>query len=288
MKNTNKAISAALLSMISVQGGASIAKQLFPAIGATGTSVLRIGLSAAFLTIINRPKFSTFTKQQWNYCAIYGIGIAAMNLIFYLAIQRIPLGLAVTVEFIGPLFLALSLSRKWIDVLWGLLACVGILLIVPWQSNDIDLIGLLLAFLAGIFWAVYIVMGGKVTSVMQGKDAVTTGMLFATLIIIPFAIWDGGVFQLTPILFLKGLGVAILSSALPFSLDLVALKRIPAKTFSILTSLQPAFAALSGLIFLSETLTLMQWTSVACVIIASIGATLFSSRKKQKTSSSAS
>ncbi|KPH14389.1 DMT family transporter [Chryseobacterium sp. ERMR1:04] len=283
MKKSNKAVSAALLSMVCVQGGASIAKQLFPTIGAVGTSVLRIGLSALLLTIINRPKFSTFTKQQWLYCGLYGIGIAAMNLIFYLAIQRIPLGLAVTVEFIGPLFLALSLSRKWIDILWGLLACAGILLIVPWQSNNVDLLGLLLAFLAGVFWAVYIVMGGKVAGIMQGKDAVTTGMLFAILIILPFALWDGGVFKLTPILFLKGLGVAILSSALPFSLDLVALKKLPAKTFSILTSLQPAFAAFSGLLFLSEKLTLLQWISVACVISASMGATIFSESKKKQT-----
>ncbi|MEN5434371.1 DMT family transporter [Sphingobacterium faecium] len=281
MKKSNKAISAALLSMVSVQGGASIAKQLFPAIGATGTSMLRIGLSTVLLNIINRPKFFQFTKQQWLYCAIYGIGIAAMNLIFYLAIQRIPLGLAATVEFIGPLFLALSLSRKWLDILWGLIACAGILFIVPWQSNNIDLIGLLLAFLAGIFWAVYIVMGSKVTGIMPGKDAVSTGMLFATLIIIPFALWDGGIFNLTPMLFLKGLGVAVLSSAVPFSLDLVALKRLPAKTFSILTSLQPAFAALSGMIFLSERLTPLQWISVACVISASMGATIFSKTKQQ-------
>lgn len=280
MEKSNKAVSAALLSMVCVQGGASIAKQLFPAIGAIGTSVLRIGLSAVLLTIINRPKFSTFTRQQWLYCSFYGIGIAAMNLIFYLAIQRIPLGLAVTVEFIGPLFLALSLSRRWIDVVWGLLACAGILLIVPWKTHNIDLLGLFLAFLAGVFWAVYIVMGSKVAGIMQGKDAVTTGMLFAILIIVPFALWDGAVFNLTPVLLLKGLGVAVLSSALPFSLDLVALKRLPAKTFSILTSLQPAFAALSGLIFLSEKLTFIQWTSVACVIAASMGATVFSGSKK--------
>lgn len=278
MKNSNNAVPAALLSMVCVQGGASIAKQLFPAIGAIGTSTLRIGLSAILLTLINRPKFLTFTKQQWLYCAIYGMGIAAMNLIFYMAIQRIPLGLGVTVEFIGPLFLALALSRRWTDVIWALLACTGILFIVPWQSNHIDIWGLFLAFVAGIFWALYIVMGGKVAAVMPGKDAVTTGMLFASLIIVPFAIWDGAVFNLTPILFLKGLGVAILSSALPFSLDLVALKKLPAKTFSILTSLQPAFAAFSGLIFLSEMLTWMQWVSVACVIAASMGATIFAKK----------
>jgi inner membrane transporter RhtA len=276
MKKSNVAIPATLLAIICVQGGASIAKQLFPAIGAIGTVSLRIVLSAVLLTLINRPKFLQFTKQKWKYCALYGIGLAAMNLIFYMAIQRIPLGLAVTVEFAGPLFLALVLSRKLLDVVWALLACVGILLIVPWQSNNIDLLGLGLAFLAGMFWAGYIVMGGKVAKIMDGKDAVTTGMLFASLVIIPFTIWDGAVFNLTPTLFIKGLGVAILSSALPFSLEMMALKKLPAKTFSILMSLEPAFAAFSGLLFLSESLTFLQWISIACVIAASIGTTVFS------------
>ncbi|MDE5437453.1 DMT family transporter [Elizabethkingia meningoseptica] len=276
--NSNIAISATLLAIICVQGGASIAKQLFPAIGAIGTVSLRIVLSAIILTLINRPKFMQFTRQKWLYCAAYGFGLASMNLIFYMAIQRIPLGLAVTVEFAGPLFLALALSRKLLDVIWALLACVGILLIVPWQSNNIDLLGLGLAFLAGIFWAVYIIMGGKVSKIMDGKDAVTTGMLFASLLIIPVTIWDGAVFNITPEIFMKGLGVAILSSALPFSLEMVALKRLPAKTFSILMSLEPAFAALSGLVFLSESLTFMQWISIACVIAASIGTTIFNKR----------
>lgn len=277
--DTKIALSAALLSMICVQGGASIAKRLFPALGPIGTSSVRIGLSTVLLLLINRPKFSTFTRQQWIYSAMYGIGIAAMNFIFYLAIQRIPLGLGVTVEFVGPLFLALFLSRKMLDVLWGLLACVGILLIVPWTTNGVDLIGLGLAFLAGVFWAVYIVMGSKVSKIMEGKDAVTTGMIFASMIIIPIAVWDGSVFNITPSLFLLGLGVAIFSSALPFSLDFVALKRLPAKTFSILTSLHPAFAALSGLLFLNETLTLLQWLSICCVVAASMGATIFNSKK---------
>lgn len=275
MKKSNIAIPATLLAIICVQGGASIAKQLFPAIGAIGTVTLRIVLSAILLMLINRPKFLQFTRQKWLYCAIYGVGLSAMNLIFYMAIQRIPLGLAVTVEFAGPLFLALALSRKVLDVIWALLACAGILLIVPWKSDHIDLVGLGLAFLAGLFWALYIVMGGKVSKIMDGKDAVTTGMLFASLVIIPFAVWDGAVFSLTPAIFVKGLGVAILSSALPFSLEMMALKKIPAKTFSILMSLEPAFAALSGLIFLAEELSFLQWISILCVIGASIGTTVF-------------
>jgi len=273
MKKSNLAIPATLLAIICVQGGASIAKQLFPAIGAIGTVTLRIVLSAVLLTLINRPN-----RQKWQYCAIYGIGLAAMNLIFYMAIQRIPLGLAVTVEFAGPLFLALALSRKLLDVVWALLACVGILLIVPWQNDHVDLIGLGLAFLAGMFWALYIIMGGKVSKIMDGKDAVTTGMIFASLVIIPFTIWDGAVFNLTPTIFVKGLGVAILSSALPFSLEMMALKKLPAKTFSILMSLEPAFAALSGLVFLAEELSFLQWISIACVIAASIGTTVFNKK----------
>lgn len=279
--NTNIAISATLLAIICVQGGASIAKQLFPAIGAIGTVTLRIVLSAIILMLINRPKFSQFTKQMWIYCGFYGTGLAVMNLIFYMAIQRIPLGLAVTVEFAGPLFLALALSRKLLDVVWALLACAGILLIVPWNNDHVDLLGLGFAFLAGVFWALYIVMGGKVAKIMDGKDAVTTGMLFASLVIIPFTIWDGAVFSITPVIFLKGLGVAILSSALPFSLEMVALKKLPAKTFSILMSLEPAFAALSGLVFLSESLSFLQWISIACVIMASIGTTIFSKASNQ-------
>ena len=279
--NTNIAISATLLAIICVQGGASIAKQLFPAIGAIGTVTLRIVLSAIILMLINRPKFSQFTKQMWIYCGFYGTGLAVMNLIFYMAIQRIPLGLAVTVEFAGPLFLALALSRKLLDVVWALLACAGILLIVPWNNDHVDLLGLGFAFLAGVFWALYIVMGGKVAKIMDGKDAVTTGMLFASLVILPFTIWDGAVFSITPVIFLKGLGVAILSSALPFSLEMVALKKLPAKTFSILMSLEPAFAALSGLVFLSESLSFLQWISIACVIMASIGTTIFSKASNQ-------
>lgn len=282
LKHANLAVTAALLSMVCVQGGASIAKQLFPALGPIGTSTLRIGLSAILLLLINRPPIFSFNKKQWLYCAIYGLGIAAMNLIFYMAIQRIPLGLGVTIEFIGPLFLAFAFSRKWLDVLWALLACLGILLIVPWQNNSIDIIGLLLAFVAGTFWAVYIVVGGKVSKIMDGRHAVSTGMLIATFFIVPFAIWDGAIMDVTPSLFLKGLGVAIFSSALPFSLDMFALGRLPAKTFSILTSLQPAFGALSGLIFLGEFLTGMQWASVACVVLASIGTTIFSKEESVK------
>lgn len=280
-KNTKaSAIAAALASMLCVQSGASVAKQLFPVVGAAGTTALRIGLSAILLNSINRPNIKSLTQKEWMYCGFYGGSIALMNLIFYLAIQRIPLGLGVTIEFIGPLFLAIFLSRRLLDIVWALFACAGILLIVPWQTNDIDLIGLGLAALAGVFWACYIVMSSKVSKEMDSKVGISVGLVIATCIVLPIALWMGGLEKLTWTTLGLGFLIAVLSSALPFTLDLLALKQLPAKTFSVLTSMQPAFAAFSGLIFLHEFLTLTQWFSVACVVVASVGTTVFSSAKE--------
>lgn len=281
-KKSFPAVPAALLSMISVQGGASIAKRLFPSLGAAGTSSLRIAISAVILLFINRPSFRKLTLKQWKYCIAYGLCLTAMNLIFYYSIQRIPLGLGVTVEFIGPLALSLICSRRFSDIIWALLASLGILLIVPWNSNGIDLLGLILALIAGIFWALYIVVGGKISNVMEKRDAVSVGMCCAAVFIIPFGLISGDLMRLNGKLFLMGCGIAIFSSAIPFSLDLIALNKIPAKTFSILMSLQPALGAFSGLIFLGEILTLNQWFSVACVIAASVGAVVTSGRNKQR------
>lgn len=274
MRKSIPAVPAALLSMICVQGGASIAKQLFPVLGASGTTTLRIGISAIILFFINRPNLTEFSRKQWLYCLGYGLCIAGMNFIFYLAIARIPLGLGVTVEFIGPLSLAFLFSRRPTDIIWALFAGVGILLIVPWQSSNVDSIGLLFALLAGAFWAGYIIVGGKISQVMRNRDAVSVGMIIAAIIILPFGISGGGLVALTPKYFLWAIGVAIFSSALPFTLDMIALNKLPSKTFSILTSLNPAFAALAGLIFLKEYLTLVQCLSIACVIIASVGTTM--------------
>ncbi|MGG5506879.1 MULTISPECIES: EamA family transporter [unclassified Myroides] len=276
MSEKKTAISAALTSIMCVQGGASLAKKLFPVLGPAGASSLRIGLSAILLLLINRPKLKSLTKKQWLCCLGYGCSIGGMNLLFYFAIERVPLGLGVTVEFVGPLLLALFLSRRVLDVLWALLACIGIMLIVPWKSNNVDLLGLGMAFMAGMFWVGYIVMGSKVTQLIDGRTAVSIGTMFAAMIIVPFGIASGGLVHLTWPYFFLGLAVAILSSSLPFTLDLVAMKRIPAKSFSILTSLHPAFAALSGLLFLGEALSLIQWLSVACVVFASIGTTITS------------
>ena len=271
-------VPAVLLSIISVQGGAAIAKGIFPVLGPAVTSSLRIVLSAVILILFNRPNLKDVTRAQWKAVSLYGLTLGAMNIIFYMAISRIPLGLGVTLEFIGPLVLALFGSKRILDFIWVALAAVGIVLIAPWTNNGLDLIGVLLALLAGAFWAGYIVMGGRISKIMDGGKAVTIGMIFASALVLPFAIGDGLLTHLSPYVLLSGLALALLSSAIPFTLEINALRKMPAKTFSILMSLEPAAAALSGLVFLHEYLSVYEWMAVALVVIASAGATL--TRKK--------
>jgi inner membrane transporter RhtA len=272
--NEIPAIPAVLLSIVSVQGGAAIAKSIFPVLGAASASALRICFSAIILFVFNRPSLKNLTNTQWKTVACYGLTLGAMNIVFYMAIARIPLGLGVALEFIGPLVLAMTGSKRIIDFLWVVLAGVGIALIAPWGNNGLDIIGVLFALLAGAFWAGYIVLGGRVSKLMDGGKAVTIGMIFASALIIPVAIGDGLLTHFKPNMLVSGFLLALLSSAIPFTLEMSALRRIPAKTFSILMSLEPAVAALSGLVFLHEYLSLNEWLAVALIIIASAGATM--------------
>jgi inner membrane transporter RhtA len=270
---------AVLGAIVSVQAGAAIAKGLFPALGATGTASVRIGLSALILLAVNRPNLKRLTKAQWKAVIPYGLCLGAMNVIFYMSLERIPLGLAVTLEFIGPLLLAVSGSRRIIEFLWVLLAAAGIAFIAPWNEKSIDLVGSLLALLAGAFWAGYIVLGRRTSKILDGGQAVTIGMIFATMIVLPFGIAGGGLSNFTPVMILSGTALALLSSAIPFTLEMNAMRKIPAQTFSILMSLEPAVAALCGLIFLQERLSFYEWVAVALVVIASAGATLTKNKK---------
>jgi inner membrane transporter RhtA len=268
------AVLAVLLAITSFQGGAAIAKGLFPILGAAATSSLRIVLSAIILVIFNRPNLRNLTTAQWRNVALYGMTLGAMNIIFYMAIARIPLGLGVALEFIGPLTLALTGSKRMIDFLWVLLAATGIALIAPWSNNGLDIIGILLALLAGSLWAAYILLGGRISQIMDGGKAVTIGMIFASLLVLPISIGDGLLIRLRPVMLLPGFALALLSSAIPFTLEMHALRKIPARTFSILMSLEPAVAAFSGLLFLHEYLSFYEWLAVALIIVASAGATL--------------
>ena len=223
-------VTAVLLAIVSVQCGAAIAKTLFPAIGAAGTASIRIGISAILLAIAYRPNLKNITPEQWKIVIPYGLSLGAMNLIFYLAIERIQIGLAVTLEFIGPLLVAIIGSKRLVDYCWVLLAATGIILIAPWSNDRIDPLGVLFALIAGGLWATYIILGGKVSKIMNDGQAVSTGMLFAALLIIPFGFYENGLANLTPKLFGMGVALALLSSAIPFTLEMKALGQLPPRT----------------------------------------------------------
>ena len=270
---------AAVLAMISVQAGAALAKGLFPVLGAAGTTGLRIGLSALILLAAFRPRL---TAAQWRAIIPFGVVLGAMNMLFYFSLARIPLGLAVTVEFAGPLAVAVFGSHKPVDLVWVALAAAGIALITPWTgSGDVDPVGVLLAGAAGACWAAYILLGGRVSRLLPSGAAVAAGMMVAAIAVVPVAAGMGGFAHLTPGRVGAGVGVAILSSAIPYTLEMIALKAIPARTFGILMSVEPALAAFAGLLFLHEMLTPPQWLAVALVIAASTGSTLTSRRAER-------
>lgn len=273
-------IPAVVIAIISVQCGAAIAKGLFPEIGAAATASLRIGLSAAILLIAFRPNLFKLNPKQWKYVILYGASLGMMNMVFYLAIARIPVGLGVTLEFVGPLILAIFGSRRIIDFIWVALSIIGIALIAPWTSNGLDISGVLLALLAGVFWATYIILGGRISKIMKGGEAVSLGMLVATIIILPFGFLSGGLSHLSPKLLGLGAALALLSSAIPFTLEIGALKQLPARTFSILMSLEPAMASLAAFAFLQEYLSVTECIAVACVVVASAGSSFTAKRNK--------
>jgi inner membrane transporter RhtA len=270
---------AVFLAILSVQGGAALAKGMFPLVGPAGTVSLRIILSACMLLLLFRPRLNRMSAAQWKAIVPYGIAMGAMNFSFYLALARIPLGLAVALEFTGPLAVAVLGSRRAPDFLWALLAATGIILLTPWSgTTNVNAAGALLALLAGACWGIYIVLGRRVSHLFSAGTGVATGMLCASLSILPVTIFSHTVAKLTPSLFLSGLGVAALSSALPYALELIALRAIPARTFGILMSVEPAVAALCGLLFLHERLNASQILAIGLVMAASAGTTLTAQR----------
>jgi inner membrane transporter RhtA len=265
-------IAAALLAMVSVQSGASLAKTLFPIIGPVGTVGLRIGFGTLVLIAALRPWRTRIGKTNWQPLALYGVSIGVMNVCFYLALSRIPLGIAVALEFTGPLAVAVLSSHRPVDFLWIGLALAGLGLILPIVhiGQGIDPIGLLFALGAGACWALYIVFGRR-TGADHGAQSVALGSLISAVIVVP-----AGMLTAPPALFsrsvmLFGLAVGILSTALPYALDMVALTRLPARTFGVLMSLDPAIGALCGWVFLGEQLRLLQWTAIVLIILASAG-----------------
>lgn len=264
-----------LIAMASVQSGASLAKSMFPIVGAQGTTALRLIFASVIMLLLLRPWRAKLTAKSLRTVIVYGMALGGMNFLFYMSLRTVPLGIAVALEFTGPLAVAIYASRRAVDFLWIALAIVGLLLLIPMgeTSISIDLLGVAYALGAGICWALYILFGQKAGN-DNGVQTAALGVMIAALFVAPFGIIHAGTALLTPALIPVALGVAILSTALPYTLEMVALTRLPARTFSTLMSIEPAFGALSGLLFLHEHLSLAQWLAITCIILASAGATL--------------
>jgi inner membrane transporter RhtA len=265
-----------LLSMTSVQVGAALAKSLFSSIGPAGAVLLRVGLGALILLILWRPKLYGYSWREYRWALLFGGVLAAMNFSFYQALDRIPLAVAVTMEFVGPLAVALLGSRHLIDVLWVALAGVGIVLLAPiglFGGIALDPLGVGLALLAGAFWGGYILLSVQVGKSFSGVSGLALAMVVAAVLLLPIGIFGAGSVLLNGHFLLVGAAVAVLSSVLPYSLELEALRRLPSQVFGVLMSLEPGIAALVGLLLLHEQLGLRAAVAIALVIAASLGAT---------------
>ncbi len=273
-----------LLAVGSVQLGAAIAKGLFDELGPSGTVLLRVGF-AALLLLIWRPTVTGYTCRDYLVAILFGLALAGMNYSLYLSIDRIPLGVAVTLEFVGPLGVAVAGSRRLLALLWAALAAAGILLLAPLGvlgGADLDPVGVGLALLAGGFWAAYILLSARTGSVFPGGTGLVIAMCVATVVLLPVGVSGGGEALLNPWLLLAGFGVAMLSSAVPYSLELEALRKLPARVFGVLMSLEPAVAALVGFFVLGELLGPRAIAAVFLVTVAAAGASRFGGRGPSK------
>ena len=268
-------VSALLMGVLSFQLGAALAKQLFPLVGAQGATAIRLGLGALILWLVRRPWRHLSGRHDWGSLVGYGLTLGLMNLFFYMALRTLPLGIAVALDFLGPLAVALFGSRRALDLVWVALVIGGLALLLPYGTNaqPLDPVGVLYALLAAAGWAAYILLGRRAGAAF-GDDAVALGTAIGALVAVPVGVAHAGsaLFSLSALPF--ALGVAVLSSALPYSLEMYALTRLPARTIGILFSLEPAVGALLGLVFLNEHLSAFQWLAIAAIIVASIGAVL--------------
>jgi inner membrane transporter RhtA len=264
------AIIALLAAMASFQAGASIAKTLIPRIGAPGTAALRVGLGALIVALVQRPW--RVMPKSWKWIAIYGLSLGTMNLVFYMSLRTIPLGIAVALEFTGPLAVAGFTSRRLSHFVWLSLAVVGLLFLLPLNLTEthIDPVGAAFALAAGACWAVYIVFGQR-AGVDHGPTASAWGMLIGSCVAVPIGVASAGAKLLDLSVLPFGVAVAMLSSSLPYTLEMFGLRNLSARVFGTLMSLEPAFGALAGLVFLGERLTTVQTLAIAAVMAASIG-----------------
>jgi inner membrane transporter RhtA len=263
---------AVLGSVVALGIGTSFAKQLFPQVGSLGTTALRVGFSALLLLLIWRPWRWTTTRADARSLVRYGIALGCMNLMFYQSIKTIPFGVAVAIEFSGPLAVAFFTSRRGIDYLWIALAIAGLGLLLPLGHDvtTLDPAGVGFGLGAAVFWAAYILFGKRVGHLHAGHS-VALGLTMAAITVVPFGVWHAGSALLQPGILLFGLGVAAVSSAIPISLEMVALKRLTPAAFGVMASMEPAVAALMGVLVLDEHLSGLQWLAVVLVMCAAAG-----------------
>jgi inner membrane transporter RhtA len=263
-----------IISIISIQLGAAVAINLFPVIGPVATVFLRVTFSAVLLVVVARRTIARSAIRHAPSLALYGAILGVMNLCFYGAIARIPLGIAVAIEFVGPLGVAVAASRRPRDFAWIALAALGILLLTPEIGGSLDPIGVALAGATGLCWAGFILMSRRMGRVMPGNSGLAIGMAVAALVVLPVELVVGGLGALDPILLGAALAVAVLSTALPLSLEFEALKRMSARSYGIIVTLEPVAAAVIGAVLLSQAMTLQGVLAVVCVTVAALGVTL--------------
>lgn len=257
----------------SVQFGAALAATLFDELGAAGTVMLRIVVAAVLLGVLSRPRVQGRSAEQRRLVVLFGFALAGMNLSFYEALDRIPLGVAVTLEMVGPLTVAVATSRRALDLVWVAVAAAGILLLSGGVGSDLDGLGVLLAFVAGGFWAAYILLSARSGAAFSGGDGLALAMAVGAALLLPVGLADGGSALLQPELLALGASVAVLSSVIPYTLELEALRRMPTRLFGVLMSLEPGVAALAGYVVLDQRLSALEILAIVLVVLASVGAT---------------
>lgn len=269
----------ALTAMVSVQIGAAVAKTRFDEVGSVGAATLRLVIGAVVLALVVRPRVRHWTRAQWLAAVLLGLALGGMNLFIYVAFATIPIGVAVTIEFLGPLTLSLAHTRRWRDAVWAALALAGVVLLGVGPSAIGDVGGVVAAVLAAGCWAAYIVMNRRVGAAIPGIDGLAVSMLVAMVVALPFGLQPAvaGVAG-DPTLLVVFAVVGLLSSVLPYALEMSALRRMPTRVFGVLQSLGPAIAALAGLVVLREALTVLEVVALVCVTAASAGVTLTSRR----------
>lgn len=267
-----------LLSIASTQLGSAIAKSLFAVLNPAAVVSLRVGFAAVVLLVLWKPTFKQLRRDSYVAVVLFGLSLALMNLSFYLAIERIPIGIAVALEFVGPLGVAIANSRRLVDILWIILAGAGIVLLAPIGGLVLDPAGIVLALVAGGFWAAYIILSARIGRALAGGTGLALAMSVAAIVLLPIGIAAGGATLLNPRLLLLGFGVAMLSSALPYSLELEALRWMPMRVFGVLLSLEPVAAAVISFVVLQETLDMRGIIAILLITIAAAGASLYKTR----------